>query len=384
MKRKAEKELRFNQKGITLIALVITIIVLLILAGVSIATLTGENGILTRAQDAKEQTEIASLVEQVQVDILGELANKNGSEISAGALQTILKKYFTEESVPEDANSITAETVLTATEEYGGYDIPFSDIYNGEIIAEKEPIEVTESCIANFADMDGDGTADGIIYADLAVGKSGQWAVNGSQDWGKYSYEAESGLKEYYIEEENYTEPKFGNVSGKLIAPIEGTTGADRFYVMALEDINPGTRYCWYDAAYGKLDKIVGPSDDDFGDGEENTTYVMAKWDLGTAEGGWGAQNDNATYDDMWGAIKEQVDDGWFVPSKDEWAAFADMAVTELNLTTGNYSTYGLNDWYWSSSQGDANGAYLAGFGSGYVNCYGVNGSDCVRLSATF
>ena len=44
-----------SMKGITLIALVITIIVLLILAGVSIATLTGENGILTRAQEAKKR-----------------------------------------------------------------------------------------------------------------------------------------------------------------------------------------------------------------------------------------------------------------------------------------------------------------------------------------
>ena len=45
-----------NQRGITLIALVITIIVLLILAGVSIAMLTGDNGILTRAGDAQEAT----------------------------------------------------------------------------------------------------------------------------------------------------------------------------------------------------------------------------------------------------------------------------------------------------------------------------------------
>lgn len=41
------------KKGITLIALVITIIVLLILAGVSIAMLTGKNGIITQAQNAK-------------------------------------------------------------------------------------------------------------------------------------------------------------------------------------------------------------------------------------------------------------------------------------------------------------------------------------------
>ena len=48
------KERKKQAKGITLIALVITIIVLLILAGVTIATLTGENGILTKAQNAKK------------------------------------------------------------------------------------------------------------------------------------------------------------------------------------------------------------------------------------------------------------------------------------------------------------------------------------------
>ena len=54
-----KQKLRKN-KGITLIALVITIIVLLILAGVSIAMLTGQNGILTQAQRAKTETEQAA------------------------------------------------------------------------------------------------------------------------------------------------------------------------------------------------------------------------------------------------------------------------------------------------------------------------------------
>ena len=49
-----------NKSGITLIALVVTIIVLLILAGISISMLTGQNGILNRASEAKENTEIAS------------------------------------------------------------------------------------------------------------------------------------------------------------------------------------------------------------------------------------------------------------------------------------------------------------------------------------
>ena len=52
-----------ENKGITLIALVITIIVLLILAGVSIAMLTGENGILTQANKAKVETRGAAVQE---------------------------------------------------------------------------------------------------------------------------------------------------------------------------------------------------------------------------------------------------------------------------------------------------------------------------------
>lgn len=54
-----------NQKGITLIALVITIIVLLILAGVSIAMLTGDSGILTNSTKAKAQNELGTAKDQV-------------------------------------------------------------------------------------------------------------------------------------------------------------------------------------------------------------------------------------------------------------------------------------------------------------------------------
>ena len=50
-----------NQKGITLVALVITIIVLLILAGVTIAALSGDNGILKRGSESKVSTNIANV-----------------------------------------------------------------------------------------------------------------------------------------------------------------------------------------------------------------------------------------------------------------------------------------------------------------------------------
>ena len=54
-----------NQNGITLIALVITIIVLLILAGVAIAMLSGDNGILSKASDSAEETAVANAKEQI-------------------------------------------------------------------------------------------------------------------------------------------------------------------------------------------------------------------------------------------------------------------------------------------------------------------------------
>ena len=67
----AKKQKLKESKGITLIALVITIIVLLILAGVTIATLTGDNGILGKANDAKTQTEQAKEDENLKIAIAG-------------------------------------------------------------------------------------------------------------------------------------------------------------------------------------------------------------------------------------------------------------------------------------------------------------------------
>lgn len=62
-----KRKLKKANYGITLIALVITIIILLILAGVTIATLTGDNGIVTKAQEAKLKTELATIQEELEL-----------------------------------------------------------------------------------------------------------------------------------------------------------------------------------------------------------------------------------------------------------------------------------------------------------------------------
>ena len=76
--------LKRKEKGITLIALVITIIVLLILAGVSIAMLTGENGILTQAQRAKTETENAQEEEENRLNQYEDYINKATGVLTGG------------------------------------------------------------------------------------------------------------------------------------------------------------------------------------------------------------------------------------------------------------------------------------------------------------
>ena len=71
-----------NNKGITLIALVVTIIVLLILAGVSINMLTGQNGILNRASEAKEKTENTQTEELVKFAIMSSIGTDGLVDIS--------------------------------------------------------------------------------------------------------------------------------------------------------------------------------------------------------------------------------------------------------------------------------------------------------------
>ena len=85
-----------RQKGITLIALVVTIIVLLILAGISIQMLTGQNGILRRAQEAAEQNKIAEYIENIELS-RGEVALDNFGTVN---LDDLINKIYENGIVP--------------------------------------------------------------------------------------------------------------------------------------------------------------------------------------------------------------------------------------------------------------------------------------------
>ena len=103
--KKAHKKMqgKSNKDGITLIALVITIIVLLILAGVTISTLTGDNSILNQTSVAKEQTLEKGALEQINLAIIASKTNENaylGSDFDNIVIPQYIKgegdEYFKE------------------------------------------------------------------------------------------------------------------------------------------------------------------------------------------------------------------------------------------------------------------------------------------------
>ena len=153
MKRKITESIK-EKKGITLIALVITIIVLLILAGVTIATLTGENGILTKAGEASEQTELADEREKVELAATGALAKDNGGEISQSHLEEELANYFETGKYtvePGTNDDGTEGYIVTITENNPNGRTYFVD-KNGNIsdYIIREPEEPTEGTGTNF------------------------------------------------------------------------------------------------------------------------------------------------------------------------------------------------------------------------------------------
>ncbi len=459
-----------NKKGITLIALVITIIVLLILAGVSIAMLTGDNSLLGNAQKTGPINNIGAVKDEVglaynkamQEYYEEKYASKNGTnETFETKLETAINEITSKGKnhgctivYDKDAGKITITnggykvigTVDTADDSAGiswgemkettGIDldkvtlklnIADDSTKTGTLTATLSNISgditwtssntsiatvsgsnttatvtgvatgettITAKCTAKgkeysstckvtviekkepnytgyYADTDGNpDTVEGIIFADLAHNGSGTWSGS------SYSYSAvTSGLKEYYISKESYTDTKTGYGTKGVISAKEGTSGADRFYVMSLSDFDSSSHY-WYYSAFSKMSDYSTYTSTAFGKGKENTEKMITKWN----DAGYGDKNDN----DMWNLIQAKYSEGWFVPSSGEWSAFGVM-LQGKGLTTSNYSSdFGLQSWYWSSSQGNEYGAWIAGFSNGCMSNYGVRNTLYVRLASTF
>ena len=122
------KDKRINKEsGITLIALVITIIVLLILAGVALASLSGENGLLTRVSKASEEDKYARAEEKVKLAVMA-------SYDETGSLnKQLLKQNINEiEGLYEKVDEVVFDLKITVD----GYDFIIKE--TGEVIRRRK------------------------------------------------------------------------------------------------------------------------------------------------------------------------------------------------------------------------------------------------------
>ena len=154
--RISNKESR-KSKGITLIALVITIIVLLILAGVTIATLTGENGILTRASEASIETRGATVEERKDLWKVEQQSDNYLTEDTAQTLDELLDNLEAEDLItPEERTQIEEKGYVTI----GSRNIIFTSIPLPST-EETTPYYPDDNCRYVEGDLD-----SGLVIAD--------------------------------------------------------------------------------------------------------------------------------------------------------------------------------------------------------------------------
>ena len=269
------------------------------------------------------------------------------SSLSAGTSYTIKVEAY------DKAGNVGTATASAKTNEAG---LPESTSYVGY-----------------YADVDGNGSVDGVIYVDLATdgGKSGQW---GDSD-GKYTIPTKSNFKKYKVSKSGHS----GDFGTKDVLTVSNSSGNERFYIMALNDVDT-KMHCWYYRAWGNMNDYSTTTSTSFGSGKQNTKNMIAKWNSSE----YGSQNGNSSCPDVWGlsAVQRKINanPAWYVPSKGEWSAFGN----QLGITSSNYNNRGLSDDYWTSSLVNAYSAWYAASTHGCTLDGIVDHDYFVRLGATF
>ena len=156
-----------NKSGITLIALVVTIIVLLILAGISISMLTGQNGILNRASEAKEKTEKAKQDEADKMTAMEAMVQTVGTKVTnpssygtnpnAQAIADGVGKYF---ALPEGATYVEGTVDTGVVVNIKGSEFVWVPV---------EDVVLDISKDANLPKSSDAGTTSGKTYTPMAV-----------------------------------------------------------------------------------------------------------------------------------------------------------------------------------------------------------------------
>ena len=170
---------KLNEQGITLIALVVTIIILLILVGVTLTFALGENGIIGVAKKARKDQVIAETKEAIGLEITEAYteATLRREELEKKQVEDIVNKYG---KLQEDG-----DTIITKKD---GYEISLKEIYRGVLSesgsygAKVEQIEMLEKRVAELEDennkLSSAGTLENYkitLFCDCWDSSAGRW-----------------------------------------------------------------------------------------------------------------------------------------------------------------------------------------------------------------
>lgn len=160
-----------EKSGITLITLAVTIIILLILAGITIATITSDNGIIKNANDAKEQTEIAEEKEIVDRATIQAMGNNKRGNLVEDELQGQLDKITNNGKTEVSDNGEEFEVVFVDSNRYYTVDKDGNIVEEGKIVIDKSPGDITK-------DENGDDIEEGQPYEIWCIEDLIEWSNN--------------------------------------------------------------------------------------------------------------------------------------------------------------------------------------------------------------
>ena len=204
-KSKKIKMLKKQMQGITLIALVVTVIVLLILAGVAINSTVEDNGLFRRAQNAADTYQEASEREAIELAVAGmQIGSTQGAGMTKTELKNSLKDQFGDKASVEDNEDGSFLVTIGESQYYLGED--------GEIIESSNMLEISSvEGLKTFRD----DVNSGNTYEGKYVYLTNDITLNSSEEWepiGYYSQDTESIRK---VLENEKNKPFSGTFDGK-------------------------------------------------------------------------------------------------------------------------------------------------------------------------
>jgi len=311
-----------REKGITLIALIVTIIVLLILAGVTINLALNNQGVLEKAKIATREYQNAATNEEKNLEELGNIIGKYIKKEGIGTGTTIAKDSY--------------------------------------------PTIIVTGLI--YADLDGDtSTAEGLVVS-TSKGDAVVATTKMPEGYTMSNYEGESKTAAGKIITTNIT----GRENFYVLALADYDTNEHYWYKNAYENLD---NY-FTSTAFGQGKNNTLKMIERIKDHGDMTKYKYDSGDPITAR-----DDTNPYGPDMWYLIKDETN--WFVPSKEEWWTFL-ANLEESGLSVTKYSNYGLRASYWSSSQDYMINAWTVAFNQRKICADYTKFSNYIRLCTTF